>query len=1065
MKNLILICAALVQSFLGATELRASEPEGPAAASSLNDAEVSKRVAALNDQASELLGKGDAASALPLQSEALRLAREVLGELHADTLTSLNAYADVLQSLGQTAEAEPLYAEALRLSRELLGDRHLDTLTSLNSYADILHDLDRAAEAEPPYVEALRLRREVLGDKHPDTLTSLSAYAHLLTSHLDRAAEAEPLYSEALRLHREVVGERHPDTLNSLNNYALVLESLGRVAEAEPLLAEALRLSREVLGDRHPDTLNRLSGYAALLNSLGRAAEAEPLFAEELRLSREVLGNRHPNTLTSLNNYAEVLLSLGRAAEAEPIQAEGLRLRREVLGERHIDTLTSLHNFATVLLSLRRAAEAEPLFAEALRFYREELGERHPNTLVGLTNYANVLENLGRADEAVPLYAEALRLFREVMGERHPSTLASLSSYATALSSLGQAAEAEPLYAEALPLLRGVLGERHPNTLNTLSNYAHVLLDSSQAKAALPLSRELVETTRGRAVELVGEGLRGNEQVNRELGRRQYVERLHVDVLWSNSDPETVNSGDLAAEAFVTLQLASADSTTRAVATAAASRFAADLGLQELGQERQTLIREWPEIEAELVEAQAGGEAAAVDREKLGKRLQAVEQRVGEIDARLAVEAPQYFAILNQQSVELEQLRTILGPDEAVLLLVPTLHGTHTMVVTREAIRWQKADPNLSGIQDAVETLREGLEIEGGGTLPEFDLELAYGFYAHLIEPVEEGLKGKQRVYVVADGPLSRLPLGVFVTSPPVEGEDFNDPEVLRGADWLADRYALVQLPSIQSLVYIRSFGAEGKLRTEGGFHGFGAPVLKGQALLRGARSATLSPVDASRLIAAAQEGSGRPLMDTEALRHLASLPGTRTELVQVQRALGASEDALYLEERMTETAIRTIDLSQTSVLHLATHAFTSEEADDLAEPGLVFTPPALAQASDDGYLAASEVVGIDLTSVAWVILSACNTASPSGREGETGLSGLAQAFFYAGAETLLVSHWPVFDEIAPLITVETVKASIAGMPRAEALQAAMRKVRDEPALEAEHPAVWAPFTLLGEGR
>lgn len=168
---------------------------------------------------------------------------------------------------------------------------------------------------------------------------------------------------------------------------------------------------------------------------------------------------------------------------------------------------------------------------------------------------------------------------------------------------------------------------------------------------------------------------------------------------------------------------------------------------------------------------------------------------------------------------------------------------------------------------------------------------------------------------------------------------------------------------------------------------------------------------------------------------------------------------------QVTETAIRTLDLSQTTVLHLATHALTSENADDLAEPGVVFTPPAMALASDDGYLAASEVVGIDLSSVVWVILSACNTASPSGREGETGLSGLAQAFFYAGAETLLVSHWPAFDDITPLITVETVKASIAGMPRAEALQAAMRKVRSDPTLAADHPAVWAPFTPVGEGR
>ena len=205
--------------------------------------------------------------------------------------------------------------------------------------------------------------------------------------------------------------------------------------------------------------------------------------------------------------------------------------------------------------------------------------------------------------------------------------------------------------------------------------------------------------------------------------------------------------------------------------------------------------------------------------------------------------------------------------------------------------------------------------------------------------------------------------------------------------------------------------------------------------------------------------------MNPASLRELASLPGTRTELEQVQAALGASDQSLYLAERMTEPAIRTADLSDTRILHLATHGFTSEESGNTAEPGLVFTPPDEARPGDDGYLAASEVVGLNLSAAQWIILSACNTASPSGKPGATGLSGLAQAFFYAGAESLLVSHWPVFDDIAPVLTVETLKRSEEGQPRAEALQAAMREIRNDPDLDAAHPAVWAPFALVGEGR
>ncbi len=560
--------------------------------------------------------------------------------------------------------------------------------------------------------------------------------------------------------------------------------------------------------------------------------------------------------------------------------------------------------------------------------------------------------------------------------------------------------------------------------------------------------------------------MRGSVQGNRELRDRRNVEKVFADVLWENFEQSPDQSQGLRDEAFSALQLASTGSASRAVTEAAALRFASGEGLQELVQERQQLLGDWADIEAAQVESQASGADGSVNRDRLRTALAQIEERIAEIDAVLATDAPQYFAILNQQTVALEQAQQVLGEDEAVLFLVPTGFGTHLMAVTREGIGWQRSDMNVLEIDSAVAEFREGLEVTGGnGLLPLFDLEQAHTLYQRLIAPVEGALQGKDRVYIVADGALSRLPLGTLVATAPADGADPDDPEVLRDTDWLADRYALVQLPSLQSLVYIRSFGVEDSGDGAIGFMGFGDPVLEGQSRLRGARSGTLPALDAASLLGDVRGTSGTLLMDPSALRQLSQLPGTRQELEQVRMALGAGESSLFLGESMTETAIRNTDLSSTHILHLATHGFTSEESGSIAEPGLVFTPPSAAERGNDGYLAASEIVGLDLSSANWVILSACNTASPSGGAGETGLSGLAQSFFYAGAESLLVSHWPVFDDIAPVITLKALQRSQAGESRAEALQAAMREIRDDPLLDAAHPAVWAPFTLVGEGR
>ena len=86
-------------------------------------------------------------------------------------------------------------------------------------------------------------------------------------------------------------------------------------------------------------------------------------------------------------------------------------------------------------------------------------------------------------------------------------------------------------------------------------------------------------------------------------------------------------------------------------------------------------------------------------------------------------------------------------------------------------------------------------------------------------------------------------------------------------------------------------------------------------------------------------------------------------------------------------------------------------------------------------------------------------------------LSGLARAFFYAGAHALLVSHWYVDSQAAVMITTGAF-AELKRDPaigRAEALRRAMLAAmadtsRPKTWTPAAHPSVWAPFVLVGEG-
>jgi CHAT domain-containing protein len=117
---------------------------------------------------------------------------------------------------------------------------------------------------------------------------------------------------------------------------------------------------------------------------------------------------------------------------------------------------------------------------------------------------------------------------------------------------------------------------------------------------------------------------------------------------------------------------------------------------------------------------------------------------------------------------------------------------------------------------------------------------------------------------------------------------------------------------------------------------------------------------------------------------------------------------------------------------------------------------------ANDGYLAASEVTSLRMDGVDWVVLSACNTATG---DDDANLSALARAFLFAGASNLLASHWPVSDDVAPVLIADTIASDIPGLSRGGTLQRAMRNIRtnlDHP--EWAHPFYWAPFVLIGDG-
>jgi CHAT domain-containing protein len=200
----------------------------------------------------------------------------------------------------------------------------------------------------------------------------------------------------------------------------------------------------------------------------------------------------------------------------------------------------------------------------------------------------------------------------------------------------------------------------------------------------------------------------------------------------------------------------------------------------------------------------------------------------------------------------------------------------------------------------------------------------------------------------------------------------------------------------------------------------------------------------------------------------LPPLPETAIELREVAASVKAEPADVVLGTDATESRVKQEKLDQYRIVYFATHGLLAGEVADFAklkaEPALVLSLPEVPTEFDDGLLTASEVAQLKLNAD-WVVLSACNTAAAE-KPGAEALSGLARAFFYAGARSLIVSNWEVETKSVVALMVGTF-AALAANPKlshAEALQKSMLAMIDSlQHPEWSEPKYWAPFVVVGE--
>ena len=147
--------------------------------------------------------------------------------------------------------------------------------------------------------------------------------------------------------------------------------------------------------------------------------------------------------------------------------------------------------------------------------------------------------------------------------------------------------------------------------------------------------------------------------------------------------------------------------------------------------------------------------------------------------------------------------------------------------------------------------------------------------------------------------------------------------------------------------------------------------------------------------------------------------------------------------------------IASVALVHIATHGRKETGEIVLApNPRWESKPPT----EEDYILKMSDIQAVKVRA-RLVVLSCCH--SGQGKVSSEGVVGMARAFLFAGARSVLASLWAIDDEATMMFMKSFYQQLGSGESASVALQRAMKCLRDSHDYSA--PKYWAPFVLMGD--
>jgi CHAT domain-containing protein/Tfp pilus assembly protein PilF len=837
----------------------------------------------------------------------------------------------------------------------------------------------------------------------------------------------------------------------------------------DPLqMTEQLNQSLEIfleLAPESPGASRVLINRGVIEHNQGNLKKADEYYRRGLKIAEKLT----PGSITvayALDNIGNIASIRGFLEEAEGSKRRALEIKERLAPESK-DVAYTLQSLA-IIAAKRMDYEAAGAYMERALAIYEKIGPNSPELAGGLVNMGNYYRDIQEYKKAREVYLRALEI-REAISPESPE-VANIQSFLGELAEKdGNLDEAERLNKRALE----IYVKNPPEDLDVafcLSNLASVArkrgdLQTEEAylQRALKIKTDLTPSSSGRAATIHELGVLFEKTTRipqAEEAYRQAIEILEAQVETLGGTAETkaqfrqaykylyqdyldlLNKLDKQTEAFHILERYRAQ-LLLAMLSERDIIWTAEIP-EELDRERQSLARDYDRTQHELVEFEPQKDKDKIDELQAG--LRELQAKQAEVISRIKKASPKYASLRYPQPLDVKGVQAVLDPGTVLLSYSIGEKAGYLFILTSGDFKAVPLALGEADLKEEVEKLNLAIQ-RGQSGLPLADSFFNQGkkLYEELVAPAEEILAKGDRILIIPDGPLHSLPFPALVRPK---------------ADKAKQGSFLAEWKSVHTVLSATVFSELKKQRKPA------VPLQAKRVLLAFGdpdypRAEKDQPIENEEAIARSMRKRGFDL---------APLPGTREEVMAIAGLFGPQAE-IHVGKEATEERAKAAG-RDIPIIHFACHGLL----DDLfpLNSGLALSMPAQPlEGQENGLLQAWEIFEQVRIDADLVTLSACDTGSGKEMGGE-GLVGLARAFQYAGARSVLASQWKVADAATSELMKRFYAGLKSGMPKDQALQAAQKELirsripaKDSSGrtveLDASHPFYWAAFQLIGD--